>query len=150
MSRGTSRRTGKEDAVIVLGVGASGDPYSKLRNSVNGVLSNLNYVVDDAMQEIIDQVGKEGAKKLRETSPNRTGNYKKGWTYEKNAKYGRHKVSCIIRNKKNPQLTHLLEYGHPIIHKGRKVGEAKAHEHILPVKDWCEKELISRFEQKLK
>ena len=38
------------------------------------------------------------------------GSYKKGWSYTVNKYYGR--TQGYVRNKNNPQLTHLLELGH--------------------------------------
>ena len=68
------------------------------------------------MQEVFDEVGKEAVKKLKKTSPvnpkgKQSGRYAKGWAYEKGKKY-RGKSVGVVRNKTDPQLTHLLEKPH--------------------------------------
>ena len=145
------RRTGKEEATIVLGA-KDGKPVALLRNLVNGALDALGKRVDDTMQEVIDEVGKDGAKKLKLVSSQKfkgKGKYARGWIYDPGKKYRNHKVA-MIRNKDQPQLTHLLEFGHPIVKKGAVVGDSPAVEHIEPVNKWCQDELTRRLAEKLK
>lgn len=150
--RGTHKRTGKEEAVIVLGATGNGQPAALMRNLVNGALDQLGIRVDDVMQEVIDEVGEEAAAKLRESSPKRKGKskhkYAKGWIYDSGKTY-RNKKVAMVRNKNQPQLTHILEFGHPIVKKGKVVGNAPAQEHIKPVNDWAQSELVKRYEKRM-
>jgi len=145
------KRQGNEEVVIVLGQGM--DNIGSLAKTIQSELQNLGIEVDDDTQEVFDDVGKEAVKKLKATSPvneksPQKGRYAKGWTYEKGKRY-RGKAVGVVRNKKDPQLTHLLEYGHPIVRNGEVVGYAQPIEHIKPVADWCADEIENRLTKKL-
>lgn len=146
-------RSGNEEVVIALGGYNSGN-YGSLAKTIQEELMNVGVQVNDDMQEVFDDIGKEAVKKLKETSPEnpkgkKRGFYKKGWTYEKGKRTSGHNAAGIVRNKNAPQLTHLLEYGHPIVRKGKVVGNADAIEHIRPVADWCAEEIDKRLIKKL-
>lgn len=145
------KRQGNEEVVIVLGQGMNN--IGSLAKTIQSELQNLGIEVDDDTQEVFDEVGKEAVKKLKATSPvneksPQKGRYAKGWTYEKGKRY-RGKAVGVVRNKKDPQLTHLLEYGHPIVRNGEVVGYAQPIEHIKPVADWCADEIENRLTKKL-
>ena len=145
------KRQGNEEVVIVLGQGM--DNIGSLAKTIQSELQNLGIEVDDDTQEVFDEVGKEAVKKLKATSPvneksPQKGRYAKGWTYEKGKRY-RGKAVGVVRNKKDPQLPHLLEYGHPIVRNGEVVGYAQPIEHIKPVADWCADEIENRLTKKL-
>ena len=59
------------------------------------------------------------------------------------------KGSGVVRNKTDPQLTHLLEYGHPLVRNGKVVGNVEAKEHIRPVADWCADEIEKKLSKKI-
>jgi len=146
----THHRTGREETVIVLGANGSGQAKSLVR-TVDYALNALIGEVDDDMQEVFDEVGEQAAQQLRaESEKHDWKKYARGWTYEKQKTLKGKKLS-FVRNKTQPQLTHLLEYGHPIFNQyGQTKGTAKAFEHIAPVNDWVQKELVARLEQQLK
>ena len=146
-------RKGNEEVVIVLDGSMSSGAYGSLAKTIQEELMQIGVACDDDMQEVFDQVGKEAAKKLRDTSPvnengKHSGRYAKGWTYEKGKKY-RGKAVGVVRNKTDPQLTHILEYGHPLIRNGEKVGDVEAREHIRPVAEWCADEIEKKLSKKL-
>lgn len=143
--RGTHHRSGSEEAVIVIG---KGDDLHLLKNTaktINDELMNVGVELSEEVQGIFDMVGKGAVEKLRQTSPKnekskQKGRYAKGWTYErgKTTWQARNtKVGGTVRNKTDPQLTHLLEYGHPIVRKGKVVGYSDPIEHINPVAEWA-------------
>ena len=148
----THHRNGREETVIVLGPGVSGQGKSLVR-TIDYALKELIGEVDDDMQEVFDEVGEEAARRLQEISSTMfggKGNYAKGWKYERQ-KTVRGKKLSLVRNKNQPQLTHLLEYGHPIFSHGKKTkGYAKAHPHIETVNEWVQAELPRKLEQILK
>ena len=150
---GRHKRTGKEQAVISLGVGKDGNPAATFRNMVNGCLQQLGIEVDEIIQATIDEVGEEGAKRLQNDSARLfggTGKYAKGWVYSNKLKF-RDKKVAVIFNKNQPQLCHLLEFGHPIFNQyGKTEGYSAPVEHIEPVREWCEKELTQRLNKNLK
>jgi hypothetical protein len=84
---------------------------------------------------------------VNERSPQK-GRYAKGWKYERGKKVKGVTMS-YIRNKSDPQLTHLLEYGHPIVRNGTVVGTAPAKEHIAPVAEWVAQEANKRIEKSI-
>lgn len=155
--RKTHKRQGNEEIVITLGTGLKGmgnADYGYLAKTIQEELMNVGIEVNDDLQEIFDEVGKDAVNELRRTSPKNTkskkpGYYAKGWVYEKGKRTYNFKSSGVVRNKNAPQLTHLLEYGHPIIRNGKKVGEAEAIEHIRPVAEMCAEEIDSLITKKL-
>ena len=152
------KRKGNEEVVIVLGEGFKGEnvaasgPEGQFAKTIQQSLAELGVAVDEETQAVFDEVGKEAVKKLKETSPvnpkgKHSGRYAKGWTYEKKGYRGR--AVGVVRNRTDPQLTHLLEYGHPLVRNGKVVGNVQAKEHIAPVADWCAKEIENKLTQKL-
>ena len=150
---GIHSRSGNEEVTIVLDGSMNSGNYGSLAKTIQEELMNLGVACDDDMQEVFDQVGKEAVKKLKETSPvnpkgRHSGRYAKGWTYEKGKKY-RGKAVGVVRNKTDPQLTHILEYGHPLVRNGEVVGNVEAREHIRPVAEWCAEEIEKKLSKKL-
>lgn len=93
--------------------------------------------VNEATREVIPQVAKEAAKRLRKASPKgRTGDYAKGWA--SSVDNGRMRVGATVYGKHGTyQLAHLLEYGHAT----RNGGRTGANEHIKPVEEWAVEEV---------
>lgn len=153
MATKTHHRDGNEQVMIVLdgqGKGMTGS----LAKTIQEELMAVGTVVDDNLQALFDSVGKEAVQKLRETSPvneqgKHSGRYRKGWVYESGKRTKNHKASGVVRNKTDPQLTHLLEYGHPIVRNGKVVGNSPEIEHIRPVADWVANEIESRMNELL-
>ena len=146
-------RKGNEEVTIVLDGSMSSGSYGSLAKTINQELQNLGIAVDDDMQAVFDEVGKEAVKKLKSTSPvnprgKHSGRYAKGWTYEKGKRY-RGKAVGVVRNKTDPQLTHILEYGHPLVRNGKVVGNVDAKEHIRPVAEWCAEEIERKLSKKI-
>lgn len=150
---GSHNRGGSEEVVIVLDGSMSSGAYGSLAKTINEELQSIGVAVDDDMQAIFDEVGKEAVKKLKKTSPvnpkgKHSGRYAKGWAYEKGKKY-RGKAVGVVRNKTDPQLTHILEYGHPLVRNGKVVGNVEAKEHIRPVAEWVAEEIEKKLTNKL-
>lgn len=148
-----AKRKGTEEVAIVLDGNMSSSAFGSLAKTINEELQSIGVAVDDEVQEVFDEVGKEAVKKLKATSPvnpkgKHSGRYAKGWTYEKGKKY-RGKSVGVVRNRTDPQLTHLLEYGHPLVRNGKVIGNVQAKEHIRPVADWVAEEVEKRLTNKL-
>ena len=151
--RGTHNRSGNEEVVIAIG-GSDSGKYGSLAKTIQEELLNVGVAIDDDMQAVFDEVGKEAAQMLRKTSPvnpkgKHSGRYAKGWTYERGKRGNGQKGSGVVRNKTDPQLTHILEYGHPLVRNGKVVGHVDAREHIRPVADWVAKETEKRLIKQL-
>lgn len=120
-----------------------------LAKEVVKALNEYKDVAEEDFEEVAKSVAKEGAKKLKATSPKgsgkgRKGHYANGWgvTYERK---GNGKFRFTVHNKKKPGLAHLLEHGHQL----RQGGRAKAIVHIKPVEEWCNEEFEKRTEERL-
>ena len=144
-------RNGKEELVIVLGQNHGGNQANALVREVNYALNALIGEVDDDTQEVFDEVGKEAAAQLETRSRDKGWKkYARGWEDERQKSIQDKRLS-LVRNTTQPQLTHLLEYGHPIFNQyGETNGQAKAIEHIAPVNDWVQSEITRRLQEKLK
>lgn len=110
----------------------------------------------DEAEKLISGLADATLKKVKEKSPvrkkaypkgskKRPGSYRKGWIVEKQIKYGT--TQYIVKNEKEPELTHVLENGtgERKTQKGRKRGKVKKTPHIRPAFD----EAVAEFERKL-
>lgn len=114
----------------------------------NNSLLDINKMLDSYAKEIAkditidaEVVAQKGVDELRNTSPKRTGKYRRGWRYKTDKLNGG--SSCIIYNATNYQLTHLLEKPH-LSRNGRTVVAPKVH--IAPVEAMCIKEFEKKVE----
>ncbi len=101
---------------------------------VNEILNEYSEDIQEAMIKEAQEISKEGANKLKITSPKNTGKYSKGWKV-KTIK-GKNAISCIIYNT-NPGLTQLLEKPHVIKNKYGEWGTTNPTPHIKPVEQEC-------------
>lgn len=112
------------------------------------ILDRYSQEVQTATNEAIDETAKESAQKLRNTSPERTGDYAKSWGVTKEG--GKNGIrTAIVWNKRQYRLTHLLENGHVIKNGKGEYGRAPAHKHIAPVEEWGQSEVVEQIERKL-
>lgn len=96
----------------------------------------------------ITEVAKESVKKLKATSPKRTGAYAKHWTYT--VEKSRLKIGAVVYgNKPTYRLAHLLEHGHARRGGGRAVDPSPIGGHIAPVEEWACDEVVNRFIEKM-
>lgn len=119
-----------------------------LAEAVMKELMDFKEITEEEFEQIAKEVAKEGAKRLKETSPrgrgSRKGHYADGWgvTYQRK---GNGKFEFVVHNKKKPGLTHLLENGH----QSNRGGRVKGIVHIKPVEEWCNEEFEKRTEERL-
>lgn len=114
--------------------------------AVKKYLENYNLDVIEAVTEVVPEVAKEAVKKLKAESPKgSTGVYSKGWTYKLDK--GRLTTGATIYGKHGTyQLAHLLEHGHA----RRGGGRVASIEHIKPVEEWLNDEIVDRTIERLK
>ena len=84
-----------------------------------------------------ERVGQAAVKKLKATSPKKSGKYRKAWKLKTEPAVGQPNRQIIHVKKPHYRLTHLLEHGHAKAGGGRVEGKP----HIGPV----EKEVIKEF-----
>ena len=99
--------------------------------------------IGEEIETALQAVGKEAAAKLKDTSPKRSGKYRKGWKVTAERRSG--EIIITVHNK-HYRLTHLLEHGH----KTRNGGRAAAVPHIAPVEEWAEREALKAIEKAVK
>ena len=115
-----------------------------LQSEVNKIFDQYGQNVSKALSASIEEVAKESAKKLRKSSPVRTGKYAKGWTQK--VESGRVRVSATVYGKSGTyQLAHLLEHGHA----KRGGGRVPGNPHIAPVEEWATGEIEKKVGQKV-
>lgn len=117
------------------------------KDTVDGIMKWYYQEVVAAGYEVIPQVAKEAAAKLRKTSPRRSvngGKYAKGWASKKEK--GRLQVVATVYGKPGTyQLAHLLEHGHAL----RGGGRTNSIVHIAPVEEWATNEAYDRIMDKV-
>lgn len=98
----------------------------------------------EKLTETITEVAKESVKKLRSSSPKRTGKYAKGWTYK--VEKGRmNNVATVYGNDPTYRMAHLLENGHA----KRGGGRTAPITHIEPVEQWAVDDVVNRYIEKM-
>lgn len=102
------------------------------------------------LTERVNKTSRRCANKLRreleETSPEKTGNYKKGWKVRQ--VYKSHTLSqFVVHNATDYQLTHLLEFGHAVKGGTQRV---KPIPHIAPAEEKIINEFIEQLEKDIR
>ena len=116
--------------------------FSKtLSDIVSGFQADILLIVDEA----VDDVAKESSERLKTAGDFRgTGAYKRDWDW-KVIKTKRLSHSAVAYNEDHYRLSHLLEFGHVKQNGGR----TKAFEHIAPVNEWAQTEVVERIKRKV-
>ena len=112
----------------------------------NDSILDITEILNDYSEEIQESISKtaeeksiEARNELREVSPKRTGDYRKGWRVK--VIRGRDWIDCIVHNATNYQLTHLLEKPHA----KRNGGVTTPKVHIKPV----EEQIVKEYENEI-
>lgn len=127
---------------------------NKFKTTLDSLLREVGVDASDSMNEAIDEIGKEAVRKMQLASPVRKPKYgkdkgyAKAWKFKKNAKGRNGQIESKVYNERG-NLTHILEYGHPIVRNGKVVGNADPQPHIEPVNEWVQQELPRRFTSKM-
>lgn len=109
------------------------------------ILDEYTESVDLGVKEATKKVAKDTVKELKQTSPSKTGSYKKGWTSKKTYETA-NKIEVVVHNKTDYQLAHLLEYGHAVVKGGRTIGHAPAYPHIAEAEKHATENLEKEIE----
>lgn len=113
----------------------------ELANEIMKEMKKYSQLVQDEFEEAKEDVSKKLVDDLKRDSPEKTGDYAKGWRKKKTNK------GWIVHNKTNYQLTHLLEYSHARKGGGKPVPPKV---HIRPNEEKAIKEFIARTKQAIK
>lgn len=117
---------------------------STFRASVNDILKDYAEDVEKDTEQVVKSVAKESVKKLKATSPKRTGKYAKGWA-QKTEKSRLSSTATVYGKSGTYQLAHLLEFGHAKRGGGRVAGNS----HIAPVESWATTQVEKELKQRI-
>lgn len=107
---------------------------------VNGYLKEYVGETAEGLTKVIPKVAKDAAKKLRQTSPRKGGQYAQNWAVK--VETGRIRVGAVVYGKSPTyRLAHLLEKGHA----KRGGGRVSPIVHIEPVEQWAIDEAVNQF-----
>ena len=107
--------------------------------------------VTDEVKEAVAEIAYEALPEIKNASPKKTGDYKKGWKVSERQGSTAVRALASVHNESDYQLTHLLEYGHRIIGRdGQQHGFAPAKTHIAPVNEKAQERLLKRIEDAIK
>ena len=111
------------------------------------ILDDYSKDVKEATNDAIEKTSKESVRKLKNTSPKKSGEYAKGWKLKKDR--GRDGIATVTVHNKLYQLTHLLENGHVVRNAKGTYGRTPGIKHIEPVEEWAASELPQEIEREL-
>lgn len=103
---------------------------------VRKILDEYAGGITEAVKTAVPKVARQTAKKVKASSPKRSGKYAKGWASKvEQTRYG---ADAVVYGKHGTyQLAHLLEFGHAKRNGGRVAGQV----HIAPAEEWAVTEL---------
>lgn len=113
-----------------------------LSKAVSSTLEQYAGRVTEEVKDSAKKAAKFAVSRLRATSPEKTGAYRKGWR-DKAAYEDSGYIRMAVYNKTEYRLAHLLEKGHRIVRGGVTIGMVAPRPHIAPV----EREAAERFEK---
>lgn len=116
-----------------------------LSKEIASALEGYTREIIDGMDMVGMEVVEEAIKTLKETSPERTGDYAKQWRV-KTLSFRNAPARFTVHNKSKYQLTHLLEKGHA----KRGGGRTKEFVHIAPVEEKLVKDFLAGVERVIK
>lgn len=111
-----------------------------LANEIAKELQRYTNLVEEEVEVAKKEVAKELVDTLKETSPELTGDYAKGWRTKKIGN------SQVVHNATDYQLTHLLENGHAKVSGGRVAPRV----HIKPAEEKAISNYLGRVEKAIK
>lgn len=111
---------------------------------INDILNDYSNDIQEDITETAINISKDAANELKNTSPKRTGKYRKGWRVK--TQKGNGYVDCIVHNGTRWQLTHLLEKPHAT----RNGGRTNPQVHIKPVEEKAVREYQREVENIIK
>ena len=108
------------------------------------ILDGYDKEVREAVEKDIEQVARDTAKKLRQTSPKKSGEYAKNWSVRNDRKS---KTTIVYNKAPTYRLTHLLENGHVVRNQYGTWGRTSAEPHIAPAEQEAVKDLVKKVEE---
>jgi hypothetical protein len=113
-----------------------------LQDALEKILEEYGDEIEQKNEEVVQKVGRKGAKALRESASGKFNGNKYAPSWSVTFEGDRIHQTAIIYNKRMPGLAHLLEHGHA----KRGGGRTDGNPHIKPV----EEEIVKLFEDTLR
>ena len=121
--------------------------------SIDRLAAEITEGLKEYSQEVVEKVnvssekvGRAAVKRLKETSPKRTGRYAKSWAMKTEPEVGQPHKRIVHVKAPHYRLTHLLEYGHAKVGGGRVEGRP----HIRPAEEEVIREFTREVEEVIK
>lgn len=124
-----------------------------LANELTRTLQEYANATDSIVEKAVTDTAKDAVKRLKKANPPGSGEYSswdeynKGWKIKQTKTDRRYNKKATIHNATKYQLAHLLEKGHALVSGGRRTGSTRAFEHIAPVAEKAEKELMNNIKK---
>lgn len=115
----------------------------KLADTIRQELLAFSQEVAEQIDLSAEKVGKEALKKLKDTSPKKSGKYAKAWTMTTDPKLVKPDNRILHVKAPHYRLTHLLEFGHVL----RGGGRSRAFPHIEKAEDEVVKVFTAAVEE---
>ena len=119
---------------------------NKLAAEIAEGLAEYSQDVVEKVNVSSEKVGKAAVKKLKQTSPKKTGKYAKSWTMKTEPEVGQPHKRIVHVKAPHYRLAHLLEYGHARVGGGRVSGKP----HIRPAEEEVIREFARELEEAIK
>lgn len=119
--------------------------------SVEAVLKDYKYQIDDTTKNVVYQVAKDSANVIRQKIPSHWSN-----DYRKQIKattpfIARGNFTAYVHmNGDKYRIAHLLENGHALVRGGRTIGNVKAYPHFKYGEEFAIQELPKRMEEAIR
>lgn len=124
-----------------------------LEKEIVATLKDFAGATDEIVESAITNTAKEALNELKKANPPDSGqysswkDYNKSWKIMQTKTDKRYNKKATIHNQNKYSLTHLLEKGHALVAGGRKQGNTREFEHISPVAEKAEEELMNKIKK---
>jgi len=118
----------------------------QLTNEIASELTKYSQEVVEKVNVSSDKVGKMAVKQLKETSPKKSGKYRKAWAVKTEPAIGQPDKRIIHVKAPHYRLTHLLEHGHAKAGGGRVEGKP----HIRLAEERVIQEFMAEVEEAIR
>ena len=115
----------------------------KLAAQIARELKMFSGEVVDKVNASSERVGKAAVKRLKQTSPKDSGDYRKSWTMTTEKAVGQPHNRIVHARAPHYRLTHLLEHGHAKVNGGR----VDPRPHIRPAEEEVIKQFVAEIEE---
>lgn len=117
----------------------------KLSSEIAKELSKYSQEVVEKVNVSSEKVGKAAVKRLKQSSPKKSGDYAKSWTMKTEPEVGQPHKRIVHAKAPHHRLTHLLEHGHAKVGGGRVEGIP----HIRPTEEMVIQEFVAGVEEEI-